>query len=287
MSRAREAEPELTGRETAQVERANVSSRTPAVFIHGLWALSSVWDQWAGYFEDAGYIALTPGWPDDPETVIEAREHPAVFAGKSVEQLVFHLEAVSARLGRKPIVVGHSFGGLLAQILAGRGRAAVSVAISPAPFRGVLPAPISMVRSALPVLRNPANRGRAVSLTYEQFRYSVANATDDQEAAKLHANYAVPAGGRALFQDALANINPWTEARVDSKNPARGPLLIISGGKDRFIPPAVTRSEYKRQRRSGAVTELVEFPGRGHSLTIDAGWPEVAETALRFIRRFE
>ncbi len=287
MSGSREAEPELTARETAQVERANGSSRTPVVFIHGLWALSNVWDEWAGYFEEAGYIALTPGWPDDPETVAEARERPAVFAGKRVERLASHLEAVSGRLGRKPVVVGHSFGGLLAQILAGRRRVAVSVAISPAPFRGVLPVPISMARSALPVLRNPANRRRAVSLTYEQFRYSVANATDEREAAELFARYAVPAGGRALFQDALANINPWTDARVDSKNPARGPLLIIAGAKDRFIPSAVTRSAYKRQRRNGAVTEFAELPGRGHSLTIDAGWREVAETALDFIQRFE
>jgi len=236
MSGSREAEPELTARETAQVERANVSSRTPVVFIHGLWALSNVWDEWVGYFEEAGYIALTPGWPDDPATVAEARERPAAFAGKRVERLASHLEAVSGRLGRKPVVVGHSFGGLLAQILAGRGRAAASVAISPAPFRGLLPVPISMARSALPVLRNPANRRRAVSLTYEQFRYSVANATYEGEAEELFARYAVPAGGRALFQDALANINPWTEARVDSKNPAKGPLLIIAGAKDWFIP---------------------------------------------------
>src|SRR5438093_9865783 len=164
------AEPSLiTGHEEAQIERANASGKTPVVFVHGLWLLPSSWDRWAALFEEAGYVAVTPGWPDDPETVAEARAHPEVFAGKGIGEIADYQEAIIRRLARKPVVVGHSFGGLLTMILAGRGLAAASVAISPAPFRGVLPLPIAALRSASVALRNPANWNRAVPLSYEQF----------------------------------------------------------------------------------------------------------------------
>jgi pimeloyl-ACP methyl ester carboxylesterase len=272
--------------EARQVDAANSSGFTPVVFIHGLWALSNNWERWVNPFEEAGYAVLTPGWPDDPTTVTEARAHPEVFARKTVTRMVDHLGGIVGRLEKKPVIVGHSFGGMLTQVLAGRGMAAVSVAISAAPFRGVLPMPASLVRAVFPVLRNPANRNRAMSLTYRQFRYAVANTTSEQEARELYETYAVPAGGKALFQAALANINPWTEVKVDTGNLARGPLLLIAGDKDRFIPPAITRSEYRRQRRNGDVTEMAQIQGRGHSLTIDSGWREVAEVTLRFIHRF-
>jgi pimeloyl-ACP methyl ester carboxylesterase len=272
--------------EARRVDAANSSGRTPVVFIHGLWALPSSWERWVKPFGEAGYAVLTPGWPDDPVTVTEARAHPEVFARKTVAQMVDHLAGIVGRLERKPVFVGHSFGGMLTQVLAGRGIAAVSVAISAAPFRGVLPMPASLVRSVFPVFRNPANRDRAMSLTYRQFRYAVANTTSEQEAGELYETYAVPAGGKALFQAALANINPWTEVKVNTRNPARGPLLLIAGEKDRFIPLAITRSEYRRQRRNGALTEMAQIPDRGHSLTIDSGWREVAEVTLGFIRRF-
>jgi len=269
-----------------QVDAANSSGREPVVFIHGLWALPNSWERWVDPFEGAGYAVLTPGWPDDPVTVTEARAHPEVFARKTVAQMVDHLAGIVGQLERKPVLVGHSFGGMLTQVLAGRGLAAVSVGISAAPFRGVLPMPASLVRSVFPVVRNPANRDRAMSLTYRQFRYAVANTTSEQEAGELYENYAVPAGGKALFQSALANINPWTEVKVDTRNPARGPLLLIAGDKDRFIPLAITRSEYRRQRRNDALTEMAQIPDRGHSLTIDSGWRKVAEVALGFINRF-
>jgi pimeloyl-ACP methyl ester carboxylesterase len=272
--------------EARQVDAANSSGRTPVVFLHGLWALPNNWERWVKPFEEAGYAVLAPGWPDDPVTVAEARAHPEVFASKTVAQMVDHLAGIVGRLERKPVLVGHSFGGMLTQVLAGRGVAAVSVAISAAPFRGVLPMPASLVRSVFPVLRNPANRDRATSLTYKQFRYAVTNTTSVKEARELYETYAVPAGGKALFQSALANINPWTEVKVDTRNPARGPLLLIAGEKDRFIPLAITRSEYRRQRRNGALTEMAQIPDRGHSLTIDSGWQEVAEVTLGFIRRF-
>ena len=237
-------------------------------------------------FEESGYTALTPGWPDDPETVEEAKAHPEVFAHKTVKQVADHFDDVIQKLARKPAVIGHSFGGLLAQILAGRGLSAATVAIDPAPFRGVLPLPISALKSSSPVLGNPANRNRAVPLTYEQFRFAFANAVSEDEAKELYETFAVPASGAPLFQAASANLNPWTEAKVDTKNPDRGPVLIISGEKDHTVPWAIANASYKRQQRNEGVTEIVEIPNRGHALTIDSGWREVADTALAFIKRY-
>jgi non-heme chloroperoxidase len=272
--------------EAEQVEKANASGRTPVVFIHGLWLLPSSWDRWSAVFEDAGYTALTPGWPDDPDTVAEANAHPEVFAHKTISQVADHYADVIGKLEKKPAVIGHSFGGLLTQIVAGRGLSAASVAIDPAPFRGVLPLPISALKSATPVLKNPANRNRAVPLTYEQFRFAFANAVSEDEAQELYAEFAVPASGAPLFQAATANLNPWTEAKVDHKNPERGPLLIVSGEKDHTVPWAIANASFKKQAHNTGVTEIVEMPNRGHALTIDSGWREVADTALAFVQRF-
>jgi non-heme chloroperoxidase len=276
----------MTEHEGGQVARANASGLTPVVFVHGLWLLPSSWDRWAEMFETAGYIALTPGWPDDPETTAQANADPGVFAGKSIGQVADHFAAIVGSLARKPAIIGHSFGGLLAQILAGRSLAAVSVAIDPAPFRGVLPLPMSALRSASAALGNPANRQRAVPLTYDQFRYAFANAVSEDDAKRLYETFAVPAPGLPVFQAATANLNPWTEAKVDTDNPDRGPLLLISGEKDHTVPWAVTNASYKRQQRNENVTEIVEIPGRGHSLTIDDGWRDVADAALAFVQRF-
>src|SRR6266581_102358 len=229
----------ISERESREIEAANASGTTPVVFIHGLWLLPSSWANWADFFKQAGYAPLTPDWPDDPETVDEARANPKVLAKKTVGQVADHVGDVIGKLGRKPAVIGHSFGGLLSQIIAGRGLSAASVAIDPAPFRGVLPLPISSLRSAMPVLGNPANRSRAVALTLEQFRYGWANALSEEEAKQLHETFHVPAPGAPLFQAATANLNPWTEAKVDSKNPERGPLLIVSGEKDHTVPWAI------------------------------------------------
>jgi non-heme chloroperoxidase len=272
--------------EQQEIERVNDSGRTPVVFVHGLWLLPSSWDRWTEVFEEAGYSAFAASWPDDPETVADANAHPEVLAHKTVGQVADHLADVIGKLSRKPAVIGHSFGGLLAQIMAGRGLAAVSVAINPAPFRGVLPLPISSLKSASPVLGNPANRNRAVPLTYEQFRYGFANAVSEDEAKELYETYAVPASGAPLFQAATANLNPWTEVKVDTKNPERGPLLIISGENDHTVPHAIANASFKKQKKNEGVTEFVEIAGRGHALTIDSGWRDVADTALAFVRRF-
>ena len=281
-----ETEGSLSEREARQVERANASERQPVIFIHGLWLLASSWERWAAIFEDAGYVALTPGWPDDPEHVEQARANPDALAGQTVGRVTAHMEAVIAGLEMKPAVIGHSLGGLFAQMIAGRGHSAVSVAIDPVAFRGVLPLPLATLKSALPVLRNPANRGRAVSLNWDEFRYGWANALDEDEGRELHRTFHVPGPGVPLFQAAMANLNPWSEAKVDTKSADRGPLLVISGEKDHTIPPVLARAAFKKQRRNSAVTEFTEVANRGHSLTIDNGWREVADKALAFVRRF-
>jgi pimeloyl-ACP methyl ester carboxylesterase len=268
------------------IAEVNATGLTPAVFIHGLWLLPSSWDRWAAVFKAAGYAPITPGWPDDPETVAEANAHPEVFANKTVGQVADHYGEVIGKLDKQPAVIGHSFGGLLAMIVAGRGLSAATVAIDAAPFRGVLPLPISALRSSAPVLTNPANRHKAVPLTYEQFRYAFANAVSEQEAHELYDAYAVPAAGAPLFQAATANLNPWTEAKVDTENPSRGPLLIVSGEKDHTVPRSISDAAYKQQLKNPGTTEFAEIPGRGHSLTIDNGWLEVAQTSLAFIERF-
>jgi pimeloyl-ACP methyl ester carboxylesterase len=276
----------ITEYEMQQVERANATGLPPIVFVHGLWLLPNSWERWARVFEEAGFTALTPGWPDDPDTVAEANAHPEVFANKTVGQVADHFDAIVRVLKKKPAIIGHSFGGLLAQILAGRGLSAVTVAIDPAPFRGVLPLPFSSLKSAFPVLRSPANRNRAVPLTYEQFRYGFANAVSEDEARQLYETFAVPAPGAPLFQAAAANLNPWTEVKVDTHNPERGPLLIISGEKDHTVPWSIANASFNQQRENEGVTEILEISNRGHALTIDSGWREVADTALHFVRRF-
>jgi len=272
--------------EAEQVRRANATERQPVVFIHGLWLLPSSWDRWATGFEEAGYTALTPGWPDDPETVDEAKAKPEVFAHKTVGQVADHFDEIIRGLERKPAIIGHSFGGLLVQILAGRGLASATVAIDAAPFRGVLPLPFSSLKSAWPVLGNPANRNRAIPLTFDQFRFGFANAVTEEEAKELYKTFAVPASGAPLFQAATANLNPWTEAKVDTENADRGPLLIISGEKDNTVPRVVADASFKLQQRNKGVTEFVEIPNRGHALTIDSGWRTVADTVLAFVQRF-
>ena len=276
----------ISEREAQQVEKANASGRTPIVLIHGLWVLPSSWNNWVEYFEQEGYAGVTPDWPDDPETVEEARANPDVLAKKTLKHVADHTEEVIGRLTKMAAVMGHSTGGLLAQMIADRGLSAATVAIDPGPFRGVLPLPVSTLKVSLPVLSNPLNRGRAVTLTLDQFKYGWANALSEEEAKQLYDEYHVAGPGVALIQMANTNLNPFTEAKVDTRNPARGPLLILEGEKDHTVPWAIANAAYKRQRQNEGVTEIKEMPNRGHSLTIDSGWREVAETSLAFVKRF-
>jgi non-heme chloroperoxidase len=276
----------ISERENGQIEAANASGRTPVVFVHGLWLLPSSWDPWVEFFDQAGYAALTPDWPDDPPTVEQARAEPEVLGGKSLKQVADHTAEVVAALSTKPVVMGHSTGGLVAQMLAGQGLSAATVAIDPGVFRGVLPLPFSVLKGVGPFLLDPRTRGRAITLTFDQFRYGWANALDQAEAEELYEKYHVAGSGQALVQMGNANVNPATEAKVDTSNPDRGPLLIIDGEKDHTVPWAIAHAAYNRQRRNPGVTEIVKMSNRGHSLTIDHGWREVAQTALDFVKRY-
>ena len=276
----------IAERENREIDGANASGNAPVVFIHGLWLLPSSWADWADFFEQAGYAPLTPDWPDDPQTVEEARANPDVLAKKTLKQIADHTTEIIKALDKTPALMGHSTGGLLAQMLAGRGLAAATVAIDPGVFRGVLPLPVSVLKGVGPFLVNPRTRGRAITLTFDQFKYGWANALDDKEARELYDTFHVAASGIALVQMGNANINPWTEAKVNTTNPNRGPLLIIDGEKDHTVPWAIANAAYKRQKRNVGVTEIVKMPNRGHALTIDHGWREVAQTALDFVKRF-
>lgn len=277
----------ITRGEREQIERANAAGKTPVVFIHGLWLLPSSWQSWVDLFEEAGFAALAPGWPGDPETVEAARANPQALAGVGVVEVADHMAEVIGGLDRKPAIVGHSFGGLITQILAGRGLSIASVAIDPAPFKGVLPLPLAAIRTTLPVLGNPLNRGRTVTLSFDQFRYGWANAVPEDEARQLYEEYHVAAPGRPIFQAATANVNPGAATKADTKSPRRGPLLIFTGEDDHAVPPAMSVAAFKKQKsHNPGVTEHIEMPRRGHSLTIDHGWREVAENSLAFVKRF-
>jgi non-heme chloroperoxidase len=276
----------ISERENREIEAANASGSTPVVFIHGLWLLPSSWDRWVQIFSEAGYAPLTPDWPDDPQTVEEARANADIFAKKTLEQVAGHTTEIIDVLDKKPAVMGHSTGGLLAQMLAGRGLAAATVAIDPGVFRGVLPLPFSVLKGVGPFLINPRTRSRAITLTFDQFTYGWANALDEQEAKELYDTFHVAGSGISLVQMGNANLNPWTEAKVNTKNPDRGPLLIIEGEKDHTVPLAIANAAYKRQRRNPGVTQFVKIPNRGHALTIDHGWQEVAQIALDFLKRY-
>jgi pimeloyl-ACP methyl ester carboxylesterase len=276
----------VSERENREIEAANSSGSTPVVFIHGLWLLPSSWANWADLFQQAGYAPLTPDWPDDPETVEQARANPDVFAKKTLQQVADHTTEIINALDGKPALIGHSTGGLLAQILAGRGLSAATVGVDPGIFRGVLPLPVSTIKVAGPFLVNPLTRGRAITLTFDQFKYGWANALDEAEAKQLYDTFHVAGSGISLMQMGNANLNPWTQAKVDTKNPSRGPLLIIEGEKDHTVAFAIATAAYKRQTRNPGVTEFAKMPDRGHALTIDHGWREVATTALDFVKRF-
>ncbi|TFV85755.1 alpha/beta fold hydrolase [Blastococcus sp. CT_GayMR16] len=261
------------------------AARVPVVFIHGLWLHSTSWQPWVERFRAAGYDPQTPEWPGVPDTVAEARKHPESQAGVGFEQIVDHHARIVAALPEPPVLIGHSFGGLVVMSLLDRGLGRAGVAIDPAQIRGVVRTPPAQLASAFPVLRNPANRKRAVSLTPAQFRSAFGNALPEEESARLHEQWTIPGPGRPLFQAALANATPRSRAAtaVDTRKADRAPLLIVSGGKDRTIPDSVSRAAYKMYGKSAAVTDFRKFPDRGHSLTVDSGWSEVAEAALAWL----
>jgi pimeloyl-ACP methyl ester carboxylesterase len=259
--------------------------RTPVIFIHGLWLHSSSWAPWIELFTEAGYDPVAPGWPGEAPTVTEARENPDAVANLSIDDVTDHYAKIIAALDANPIVIGHSFGGLFTEKLLGEGVGAAGVAIDPAQIKGVLPLPLAQLRSGLPGLGNPANIHKSVSLTSKEFRYGFGNALTEQESDELYENWTIPSPARPLFQAAAANFVLHSQAKVDTANSNRGPLLLISGTADHTVPDVTTRSTFKQYRDSTAVTELKHFEGRGHSLTIDSGWREVAEAVLEWLKQ--
>lgn len=255
----------------------------PVVFIHGLWLHASSWEPWVERFRDAGYQPVAPGWPFEAATVAEARENPEAVANIGIDEAAAHFAEIANGLGEDTLLIGHSFGGLLAEKLLGEGVGAGAVAIDPAQIKGVLPLPLAQLRSGFPALGNPANLHRAVSLTAPQFRYGFGNALSEEESDALYEKWTIPSPARPLFQAAAANFVMHSPAAVDTKRDPRGPLLLISGTADHTVPDVVTRSTLKQYRDSMAVTELEKFEGRGHSLTIDHGWGDVADAVLQWL----
>jgi pimeloyl-ACP methyl ester carboxylesterase len=261
------------------------TTRIPVVFIHGLWLHASSWDPWIDRFTAEGYAPVAPGWPGDPATVELARANPDSIADHGIEEVTAHYAGLIGKLPAPPVIIGHSFGGMIAEKLLGEDLGVAAIAIDAAQIKGVLPLPLSALRSTLPVFKNPANAHRAVSLTAEQFRYSFGNAVPAEESDALYERWAIPAPGKPLFEAASANFAPHSPAKVDTGNSGRGPLLLIMGGRDHTVPEAITKSTLKQYRGSDAVTELAEFPDRGHSLTIDSGWRAVAEECLSWLAK--
>ncbi len=259
------------------------NTKPPVVFIHGLWLHATSWTPWIEEFESQGYQAIAPGWPGDAATVAETRADPGAVANRGIEEVTEHYGKLIADMPATPILIGHSFGGMIAEKLLGQNVGAAAIGIDAAQIKGVLPLPLSALRSTLPVFRNPANIHQAVSLTPAQFRYGFGNAIAEEESDALHEKWAIPAPGRPLFEAAAANFSPHSPAKVDTDNADRGPLLLIMGGADHTVPESITKSTLKQYRHSAAVTDLVEFPDRGHSLVIDSGWPEVAKACLTWL----
>jgi pimeloyl-ACP methyl ester carboxylesterase len=256
----------------------------PAVFIHGLWLHATSWSPWLERFQNAGYEPIAPGWPNEPATVEEARAHPDEVANIGIDEITAHMAEIISGLDDDPVIVGHSFGGLIAEKLLGEGHGKAAVAIDPAQIKGVLPLPLAQLRAGLPALGNPANIHKAVSLTQKEFRFGFGNAVEEEESDELFDRWTIPSPAKPLFQAAVANFSLHSPAKVDTKKEDRGPLLLISGTADHTVPDVVTRSTLKQYRDSAAVTELKQFEGRGHSLTIDSGWKEVADTVLDWLK---
>jgi non-heme chloroperoxidase len=254
------------------------------VFIHGLWIHSAAWQDWMQFFNEKGYETINPPWPGDAETVEGCRKNPQSIANRGVVEVADSYAKVIASLPNPPIVIGHSFGGLITQVILGRGIASAGIAIDPAPIKGVWQLPFSALRASLPVLGNPFNFKKAVSLTFDQFRYGFANAIPEHEARDLYDRWLIPAPGRPLFQAAFATLNPSAETKVNTANTTRGPLLITGGEKDHIAPP-ILGSASKKKYAASVVTDFKLFENRGHSLAMDHGWKEVAEYSLAWLNR--
>jgi pimeloyl-ACP methyl ester carboxylesterase len=254
------------------------------VLIHGLWMTPLSWEHWVTHYEKRGMKVVTPGYPGiEPgvEGVEALRRDPSPLAGLGVRQVFDHLSEVIDALDTKPIIMGHSFGGAFAQLLLDAGFGTAGVSIDGAAVKGVKALPFSEIKATFPVLRNPANKRRAVPITEKEFHYAFTNNLTDQESKAVYDRYSVPVSGRILFQGGFANVTPQAATTYDFANSDRAPLLFISGGNDHILPPAVQRENYeKNAKHSEAVTAYKVFDGRSHYTCGEDGWEAVADLAL-------
>ncbi len=261
----------------------NTSDQTRAetiVLIHGLWMTALSWEHWVERYEARGFHVIARSWPGMDGDIDELRRDPSGIEHLGIEEIVDFYAGIISELERPPIIMGHSFGGAFTQILLDRGLGASGVAIDSGPVKGLLALPASTLKTGFPVLKNPANNHRAVPLTPEEFHYAFTNTLSDEESLAAYERYAVPGPGRVLFQGAFANFNPHSPAAVDFKNSSRSPLLFIAGGDDHVAPASLNESNLKQYRKSDAITELKEFPGRSHYTLGQEGWEQVADYAL-------
>jgi non-heme chloroperoxidase len=260
-----------------------MNTATPVVFIHGLWIHSTAWQPWVELFDSAGYDAVAPNWPGDAATAAETRAHADAVADKGIEEITMAYRQVIADLPAKPIVIGHSFGGLIAQKLLAEGLATAAIAIDPGQIKGVKPLPFAQLRSGFPVLSRPGNKKRAIALSKKQFRYGFGNALTEQESGELFDRWTIPGPGKPLFEASAANFKKSSPAAVDTTKGDRGPLLIVAGGRDHTVPEVVAKAAYRLYAKSSAVTDFQSFPDRGHSLVFDHGWREIADSSLSWL----
>ena len=254
------------------------------VFIHGLWVSYTSWQPWIDHFAVSGYKAIAPRWPGEADTAAMSRQNPDSQAGFGLDQITDHFAAVIEQFDTPPVAIGHSFGGLIAQKLLGQNKVAGAVAIDPAPMKGVRTLPLAQLRSALPVLGNPLNRGRAKGLTLKQWRYGFGNTLTQAESDSLWEQWAIPSPAKPLFEVGTANFSPHSAAKVDVTNEVRGPLLITGGTADHTVPFVTAKAAFKLYAKSPTLTEFHQFDGAGHSLTVDRRWREVADVTLAWLQ---
>jgi pimeloyl-ACP methyl ester carboxylesterase len=252
------------------------------VLIHGLWMTPLSWEKWEERFVAAGHTVVAPAWPGFDRSIEEIRRDTTPIAELGVTEITDHYDAIVRGLDRPPIIIGHSFGGLVTQLLLDRGLGSAGVAVHPAPPKGVFVLPPAELRVAWVALKSPANRRRAQMLSAEQFHYAFGNTLSESESQAVYERYAVPGPGRPLFQAGLANFNPKAVTKIDFHNDERAPLLIVGGGKDHTVPGVVAHSNYRLQKKSKAVTEYKEYADRSHYTVGQDGWERVADYALEW-----